>query len=152
MPCGSKRGKGCLTCHTMSLQDSIENTRSKRKCATAGGKCSDKGVVYAAECTHHNIINVGYTQQKLSNRFTGHRSDTKLYPNATELAHHFHKSSTCDISRDLRVTILQQGISGSKDACEFQEDRWITRLGTKYPNGMNIELKHMAKTYYDLFE
>ena len=41
--------------------------------------------------------------------------------------------------------------TGTLEKTEFIEDRWITRLNTKSPNGMNSNLKDFAKTFYSLF-
>ena len=64
---------------------------------------------------------------------------------------HFHDSNVCTIEKDLKVYILQSKIEGNREKREFIEDRWITRLNTKAPNGMNTKLKEFAKTFYAIF-
>ena len=68
-----------------------------------------------------------------------------------ELSQHFHESTNCKIEKDLKVYILQNNATGTREKREFIEDRWITRLNTKSPNGMNSNLKDFAKTCYSLF-
>ena len=50
---------------------------------------------------------------------------------------HFHESKNCKIEKDLKVYILQDNATGTRKKREFMEDRWIIRLNTKSPNGMN---------------
>ena len=67
-------------------------------------------------------------------------------------AQHFHGSHECDIKKDLKVYILQDNVISSHEKKEFYEDQWITRLDSRSPHGMNTNLKHFAKTYYELFD
>ena len=149
-PCLSKRGKGCKLCPFMSNINIITNNLSHKSCYTSGGKCSTTDTIYAAECTRHSIIYVGQSSQKLNSRFNGHRSDVKVNK-ACELSQHFHNNKECSIDRDLKVYILQDNVTGSWEKREYFEDRWITRLNSKAPNGMNSNLKEFAKTFYALF-
>ena len=84
--------------------------------------------------------------------FNGHRSDVNVKPKACELPQHIQGSHECDIKKDLKVYILQDNVIGSSEKKEFYKDRWITRLDTKSLHGMNTNLKHFAKTYYELFD
>ena len=129
----------------------ITNKLSHKSCYTSGGKCSTTDTIYAAECTRHNTIFVGQSSQKLNSRFNGHRSDVKVKPKACELSQHFHNNKECSIDRELKIYILQDNVTGSWEEREYFEDRWITRLNSKAPNGMNSNLKEFAKTFYALF-
>ena len=82
----------------------------------------------------------------------GHRSDINVKPKSCELTQHFHGNRQCNINTDLKVNILQDNVTRSRDKCEFYEDHWITRLDTKAPHGMNTSLKQFAKTFYELFD
>ena len=53
--------------------------------------------------------------------------------------------------RIYKVYILQNVAAGTREEREFIEDRSITRLNTKSPNGTNSNLKDFAKTFYSLF-
>ena len=135
----------------MSNTSSITNKLTNKSCLTSGGKCNTTDTIYAAECTKHKLIYVGHSSQKLSGRFNGHHSDVKVKPKACELSQHFHESKNCKIEKDLKVYILQDNATGTWEKREFMEDRWITRLNTKSPNGMNSNLKDFAKTFYSVY-
>ena len=151
-PCLSKQGKGCKLCHSMSNTNFITNIPSGKTCFTSGGRCNTIDTIYAAECTKHKLIYVGHSSQKLSSRFNGHRSDINVKPKSCDLAQHFHGNEECNINRDLKVYILQDNVTGPRDRREYFEDRWITRLDTNAPHGMNTNLKHFAKIHYELFD
>ena len=148
-PCLSKWGKGFKLCHSMSNTNFITNIQS---CFTSGGRCNTSDTIYAAECTKHKLIYVGHSSQKLSYRFNGNRSDINVKPKSCELAQNFHGNEECNINRDLKVYILQDNVTGPRDRREYFEDRWITRLYTKSPHGMNTNLKHFARIHYELFD
>ena len=102
--------------------------------------------------TKHKLMYIGHSSQKLSSRFNGHRSEVNVKPKSCELAQHFHENKEFNINRDLNVYILQNNITCPRDRREHFEDRWITRLDTKAPQGMNTNLKHFAKIHYELFD
>ena len=144
-PCSSKRGTGCKLSSATSNTNSITNKLTKKSCLTSGGKWSTTDTIYAAKCTKHNLIYVGHSSQKLSGRFNSHSSDVKVKPNACELSQHFHESKNCKIEKELKVYILQNNATGTREKREFIENRWIN---TKSPNGMSSDLKGFAKTFY----
>ena len=139
-PSTPRHSKRCKLCSTMSHSDIITDSISGKTCTITGGTCKTPDVIYAAECTFHNKLYIGHTSQPLNMRFNGHGSDAKIKPTACELAHHFHHN-TCDFNKDLRVYILQDNVTGPKYQGEFLEDRWITRLDSRGPNGLNSNLK-----------
>ena len=157
-PCSSKRRKGCKLCPAMSNTSSMTSKlvsyiwrETNKSCLTSGGKCNTTDTIYAAECTKHNLIYVGHSSQNLSGRFNDHCSGVKVKPKACELSQHFHESKNCKIEKDLKVYIFQDNATGIREKREFMEDRWITRLNTKSPNGKNSNLKDFDKTFYSLF-
>ena len=150
-PCLSKRGKGCKLCSAMSNTNSITNKLTNKSCLTSGGKCNTIDTIYAAEYTKHNLIYVGHSLQTLSGRFNLHRSDVKVETKACELSQHFYESKHCKIEKDLKLYILQNNATGTREKRQFTEDCWITKLNTKSPNGMNSSVKGFAETFYSLF-
>ena len=57
----------------------------------------------------------------------------------------------CNFDKDLKIRILQHGLPNNKDACEAEEDKWIIKLDTKSPNGMNTVLHDFGQFYKILF-
>ena len=145
-----KRGRPCKLCPHMGQTNIISNTITGKASKISGGTCQSKNVIYAAECNKHNILYVGYTSTSVSQRFNKHRSDSKNDPSATELRRHFLNSQDCNFDRNLKVHILQQVEGNETDLGNF-EDKWITRLDTKEPHGMNSTMGELAKTHYKLF-
>ena len=146
-----KRGRPCKLCTHMGQKNEITNARTGKTCHIDGGSCNSKNVIYAAECTKHKLIYVGYTSTTLSQRFNKHRSDAKNDPDATELGKHFHESDSCSFEKDLKVHILQR-LEGDRDKLEHFENLWISRLDCKEPNGLNSGLNELGKTYYKLYK
>ena len=112
----------------------------------------ESNVVYAAECTKCHMLYVGQTKQKTFERFVGHRSDTAQRPERCELPQHFADPSTdCNFNSDLRIHILQRNVTGPRCIREVEEDKWIMKLGTLSPLGMNAKLSDYGCLYKTLF-
>ena len=71
-------------------------------------ECKEREIIYAAQCSKHKVLYIGYTGEQLSERFSKHRCDIKNRPGNSELAKHFHESH--NLNNDLNVTILQNNI------------------------------------------
>ena len=78
------------------------------------------------------------TSEKLSDRFSKHRYDIKKRPGNSELAEHFHNDH--NIESDLGAVILQQLKDDNPHARACYEDRWICKLQSLQPNGMNLDV------------
>ena len=59
------------------------------------GDCTSSHVVYAAECTKHQLL-----------RFNNHRSEINLGAHTCELVQHF-STLDCNFDKDLKIHILQ---------------------------------------------
>ena len=134
----------------MNTTGTITNQQTGRTFNVPGGKPSDTSVVYAAECTKHNVLYTGQTGGKLSTRFGGHRSDVIHYPERCELAKHYHEND-CEITKDLRITILEH-VQNNEGVRLHKEAKWMTRLQTIAPNGLNSHSTEYATIYKSLFE
>lgn len=142
--CGS-----CKLCQNISTASQITNiTKNITIDKKDGGDCLTKGVIYAALCKKHNLICVGQTGKRLCDRFSKHRYDIKNRPDNSELAEHFHKNHS---DGDMEVLILQSGLEKSKAQREYFEDKWICRLQTLQPTGINIHTNQYAKDMYTCF-
>jgi hypothetical protein len=144
-PCGK-----CSLCKNIWTTEIIRNNKKNIEVTIKdGGDCQTKGVIYAARCKKCDIICVGQTGKSTNKRFGGHRYDVKKRPDNTELATHF--SCQHDFDKDMEVLILQSGLNKSQEEREFHEDRWICRLQTLQPSGINEEIHQYAKEMYQCF-
>ena len=105
--------------------------------------------MYAARCTKHDLIYVGYTSEQLSDRFSKHRYDVKRRPDNSELASHFHADHK---EEDMEVLILQSNIASNTQTLEFHEDKWICTLQTLQPTGINKDVHQYAKDMYAAYK
>ena len=83
-----------------------------------------------------------------SEGFSKHCYDIKNRPDSTELAKHFHESY--NLNNDLKVTILQNNIKTGA-ARRYHEDKWICKLKTLAPHGLNTEIGDYAKEMYNFY-
>ena len=86
---------------------------------------------------------------KLQDRMSKHRYDIRKRPENSELAEHFHLNH--DPEGDMEVYILQTGLKTEAER-EFFEDRWICRLQTLQPLGINKETHSYASDMYNCFK
>ena len=140
----------CTTEHSMNNTGSITNSRSGITLPIAGGAANKSNVIYAVRCTQHDILYVGYTTRPVNQRMNNHRSDIKLRPQSCELVKHF-ATCGCDFDRHAEISILEH-VAGSSDLMELHEDKWIAKLDTKAPRGLNEQLSSYGKLHYDLFK
>ena len=136
--------------HQMNNTGQITNPVSGRTCKITGGPSNVVGCIYAAECTKHSLMYVGETGNALNTRFNGHRSDTKLRSDRCELDAHF-ASNDCDIDKDMRVSVLETLPGATETFRLYKEDKWITRLETNKPKGLNVSNHDFGHIYKSLF-
>ena len=115
----------------------------------SGGNCKSNNVIYAARCKVHDLIYVGHTGEELSQRFSKHRYDASKRPENTELSKHIAKHHH-DFERDIDITILKSNLKTVPER-ELFEDKFICSLGTKSPNGLNVDLGSYGKEMYDSY-
>ena len=123
----------------MSNSDKVTNKNSGRTCFSQKGDSILSQVVYAAECNKHQLLYVGFTTRPLHLRFNNHHSEINPGAHTCELVQHF-STLDCNFDKDVKIHILQHGLPNNKDACEAEDDKWINKLDTKSPNGMNTAL------------
>ena len=140
-PCGN-----CKFCPSIRQTNTITNVKSNiTSKIVSGGCCKTKNVIYAAKCKRHETIYVGHTGETLATRFAKHRYDIGKRPSNSELAEHFHKDHNVD--QDLEVAILQSGVNDTSERVQL-EDRWMRKLQTLSPTGLNQDCKAYAKEMY----
>ena len=135
----------------MAKTTDVVNEKSGMTAKAVGGCVNDRNVIYAAKCTRCGMLYVGYTTTQLNERFNRHRSDIEHHPNRSELPKHFSESKECNFDRDLEVHILEKNISGTTSMLEAAEDKWILRLKTLAPHGLNLKLNEYGITFKKLF-
>ena len=140
----------CLIEKNLNRTGTITNTRGNRTCRIEGGPANIVGCIYAGRCKKHDFTSVGQTGGPLNQRMNGHRSDIKLRAYRTELDRHF-ADNDCDFDRDLELSILEQ-VSGTEALRLYKEDKWITRLNTAHPHGLNKLVNEFGHVYQTLFK
>ena len=135
-PCMNKSGK-------------ITNGKTGKTFPIEVGSANDSGVIYGAKCRKHDMLCFGYTTNSLNERFNVHRSDIACKPNSCELVKPF-STNDCNFTSDLEISVLAY-CNGSTEHMQLEEDKWITRLNSLQPNGLNEKLSPYGKLFYKLF-
>ena len=97
-------------------------------------------MVYLITCNACLVSYVGETGNQLRTRLNNHRSDIR-HNNDTQVARHFNEAGHSHA--DLRITMLESGPFSDDTSLETIYRRncaskWITRLKTRQPGGLNI--------------
>ena len=136
--------KGCILCKQMRAEKTVTNTNTGTSVKTKpGATCKTKGVIYAINCKKCNYMYVGHTGDSMAERFSKHKYDIKNRPQQNELAEH----KGHNIEKDLDIFILDHGIPDLKRR-EFLEDKFICKLQTMPPHGLNTKIGSYAKEMY----
>ena len=81
----------------------------------------------------------------MQTRFSKHRYDYKERPQNSELAEHFFKDH--DFEKDMEIYILQDNIKDVNQR-KHLEDRWMCKLQTQHPTGLNKDCGSYLKEMY----
>ena len=148
-PCGKCKS----TCHLISQNTEIINSKTNRSIPVVGGSCLSKDVVYAARCKKCDLIYVGHTGEAIKTRFSKHRWDAKNRPKNCELAKHIHENEDHDFDRDVEISVIKMGFK-NLDERKRAEDKAACILGCITPTGINEmhALGDYAKKMYDLYQ
>ena len=142
----------CRICS--SPESSVVITNNKKPQALSKindfGNCKSKDLVYAVSCKKCDLLYVGQTGEALQTRMSKHRYDCRKRRGNSALAQHFFDAKDNDPERDMRICILQTGLS-TKAEREFHKDRWICRLQTMEPTGINKERHQYGHDMYGTF-
>lgn len=141
IPCGH-----CKLCKNIMKSLPVSGTKS----ITQGGDCKSRNLVYGAWCKKHKQLYVGQTGEKLCDRFSKHRYDIKKRPDNNELAAHFHNNH--DVDKDLGVVILERLKVDNAEARKYYEDRWVCKLQSLQPQGINVDTGWYAKEMYACYQ
>ena len=137
-------------CHLINQSTVLVNKKSNTSVnINSGGNCKSKNIIYAARCKVHDMIYIGHTGEELCRRFSKHRYDAKNRPDNNELANHL-SGNDHDFEKDIEVSILKNNVRTPQER-EFCENRFICLLGTKSPNGLNIDMNNYGKEMYNIY-
>ena len=90
--------------------------------------CKTLGAIYGIWCKKcEKVIYVGKTQNRVMDRFIGHRADLRG-DDSTKPAHHFKQAGHAD--EDMGVKVIEE-VKGKDDMHRVTRERhWINCLGT----------------------
>ena len=130
--------KRCQACTVFVDFTPINNTKVTQRDKI--NNCGTSNVVYLITCNACSVSYVGETGNQLRIRLNNHRSDIR-HNNDTQVARHFNEAGHS--YADLRITILESGPFSDDTSLETIyrgncESKWITRLKTRQPGGLNI--------------
>ena len=123
-PCG----KGCKLCEFMVETDEVTDKRGERKKIKGTMDCRTVGAIYGMWCKRcEKIIYVGKTQNRVMDRFIGHRADLRG-EDSTKPAYHFKQEG--HTSEDMGVVVIEE-VKGKDHMYRVTRERfWINCLGT----------------------
>ena len=129
-PCGK-----CELCPQINTAKLITNNKLNLTEKIKGaGNYKEREIIHAAQGSKH--------------KFSKHHYSIKNRPGNSELAKHFHESH--NLNDNLNVTILQNNIKTAV-ARTYHEDKWICKLKTLAPHGLNTEIGDYAKKMYNFY-
>ena len=106
--------------------------------------CQSSNIIYLITCRSCGIQYVGQTKNKLLTRFQSHHFDIK-HNNDTTVARHFNKCPPQNPGKfnGLEISILSflrppPSSRASQELRDKEEKRWIHRLSSVVPRGLNL--------------
>ena len=127
-----------ITNDKLNITDKIKGT----------GNSKEREIICAVQCSKHKVLYNGLTGEQLSERFSKYRYDVKKRPDNSEPATPFHESH--NINDDLNVAILQNNVKTAATR-RCRGDKWICKLKTLSPYGLNTETGDYAKEMYNFY-
>ena len=109
--------------------------------------CKSRNIIYLLECTTCALQYVGKSEWPFNLRLNNYRHRIKStdFDKLLPVEQHFRLQGH-DFSANAKFTIIEKienaPIEKISSILETHEDRWITRLKTLYPNGLNNKLNH----------
>ena len=122
----------------------ISNTTGQKFTTMKNTNCQSSNIIYLINCSTCGIQYVGQTKKRLLTRFQGHHFDIKNQ-NDTTVSRHLNKcpSSQPTGFDGLEISLLSfiknpaNSRSGQVER-DREEKRWIHRLATGVPKGLNL--------------
>ena len=130
--CYKTHSKNCVTCNVLQETNRVSsNATGERFTIFSSITCTSIGVVYLINCTDCGKQYVGETGGELRVRHRGHRQEIRKAN--TPLGQHFQ------ICKNFELIGLQSLTNLSKQTREAIELKWIYRLGSLSPVGINVK-------------
>ena len=101
-----------------------------------------KGQSFRLHNTPSTYRYIAYTGEQISEHFSTHHCDIINRPDNSELVKCFRENH--NINDNYHETTLQNNIKTAA-AQGYQEDKWICKLKTSAPHGLNTEICDYAK-------
>ena len=131
LPCRRPR---CQTCKHITPQTFLQGPKSTHNIRDHF-TCQSENVVYCISCHRCNCLYIGETGRRLREHFSEHLRSIRNQSRGFPVAEHFNSAShSLD---DIMVCGLKQ-CSGSNISRKQHELKLIFKLGTRRPNGLNI--------------
>ncbi len=123
-PCG----KGCKLCEYMVETKEVKDKRGEMKMIKGEMDCRTVGAIYGMFCKKcEKIVYVGKTQNRVMDRFIGHRADLRG-EDESKPAFHFRRGD--HKTEDMKVIVIEE-VKGKDDTYRVTRERfWINALGT----------------------
>lgn len=133
-PCHRSKGPKCVTCEYTTNQAIVQGPAGSCN-ITKAYSCTTKNVVYAVTCTTCSKVYVGETGRRLGDRFREHRRDVLNRSQTSPVAMHFNE--TGHNVDGISVCVLRECYTERER--KRLEMRLINYMGTRHPNGINLE-------------
>ena len=136
-PCNTK---GCKTCRHIKTTDRFRSAVTKKSYKVrTSATCKTKGSVYSIQCRKCRKQYIGTTKNALHIRVNSHRSDIRnKKTQKSAVAKHFNRRghSMDDLTIMVIEKIPKRDVQ-TRRGCEKHERKWIGKLRTLDPLGMN---------------
>ncbi|XP_078265981.1 receptor-transporting protein 3-like [Rhinoraja longicauda] len=129
-PCNRR----CKTCRFTSTLGFIQGPKQPFQVRQTFS-CTSSNLVYCIRCKRCELLYIGETERRLSDRFDEHLRSVRHNQPDLPVAKHFNSPSHSE--SDLSVMGLLQ--CRSEAGRKLKEKRLIFRLGTLHPSGMNLK-------------
>ena len=121
----------------------ISKTTGRKFYTMVNVNCQSSNLIYLITCKHCSVQYVGQTKNRLLTRFQGHHFDIQNQ-NDTTVSRHYNKCPSQPARFDgLEISVLRfmrsraDSRSGQIER-DREESRWIHRLATVVPQGLNL--------------
>ena len=129
--------KKCIACRKHMIQTSSFNSHISREVFSIRHpmSCTSKNIIYLLFCAKCNGAQyIGETRNTIKQRIALHRSHIN-YNKGTHVTRHFNSDShSLD---DMRCIPIEQILSLDHKARKQREAFWISKLKTRFPQGLN---------------